>query len=60
MRSYSNPGEWVLDPFSGSAVTAFACKNNDRKYTCIEKNPDYFHKASESLKGKYDIYCQAA
>lgn len=55
--SYSNPGEWVLDPFSGSSVTAFVCKNNDRKYTCIEKNPDYFNRASESLKGNIAVYC---
>lgn len=38
----SREGAIVLDSFSGSASTAIACINTNRRYICIEKDPDYF------------------
>lgn len=60
IRTYSNPSELVLDPFSGSGVTAFACRNNQRKYTCIEKDLTYFEKSSQMLLGKSDFLARAS
>lgn len=37
----SNPGDLVLDPFSGSAVTLVAAARNGRRWTGIEKSPAY-------------------
>lgn len=38
----SREGAIVLDSFSGSASTAIACINTNRKYICIEKDLNYF------------------
>jgi adenine-specific DNA-methyltransferase len=37
----SNPGDLVLDPFSGSFSTGYACKVNDRKFIGFDLNEDY-------------------
>jgi len=39
--SWSNEGDIVLDPFSGSGTTAKMAKHNGRKYIGIEVNPEY-------------------
>lgn len=39
--SWSNPGEIVLDPFSGSGTTAKAAKELERQYIGFEINPEY-------------------
>ena len=39
--SWSNPGDIVLDPFSGSGTTAKAAKELERKYIGFEINPEY-------------------
>jgi DNA modification methylase len=31
----------ILDPFAGSGTTGVACKNLNRKYILIEKEPEY-------------------
>ena len=38
----SREGAIVLDSFGGSASTVLACLNTNRRYICIEKDPDYF------------------
>ena len=38
----SREGAIVLDSFGGSASTVLACINTNRRYICIEKDPDYF------------------
>lgn len=38
IRTYTNPGEVVLDPFAGSGTTARAATNSGRRYICFELN----------------------
>src|SRR5690606_35603545 len=42
IRTYSNPGDVVLDVAGGSATTAVAARNEGRSYIVIEKEPDYY------------------
>ena len=39
--SWSNEGDIVLDPFSGSGTTAKMAKYNGRRFVGIEVNPEY-------------------
>ena len=47
--SWSNEGDFVLDPFIGSGTTAKMAKHNGRKYIGIEINPDYCEIAANRL-----------
>lgn len=42
IRTYTNESETVLDSCAGSFTTAIACINTNRKYICIERDPQYF------------------
>lgn len=42
IRSYTSPGQTVLDFAAGSGTTAIAALREGRKYICIEKQPEYF------------------
>ena len=48
--SWSNEGDIVLDPFSGSGTTAKMAKHNGRRYIGIEVNPDYVAIAEKRLR----------
>lgn len=37
----SNENDIVLDPFAGSGTTGVACKNLNRNFILIEKEPEY-------------------
>jgi DNA modification methylase len=50
LRSCTNPGAKVIDPFSGSGVTLEACKKNDRRYLGIEKEKKFYDKIVERLR----------
>lgn len=39
---HTDIGEWVLDPFAGSAPLAKAARDLDRRFVVIEKDPDTF------------------
>ena len=41
IASWSNPGDVVLDPFSGSGTTCKAAKELNRQWCGIEINPEY-------------------
>jgi site-specific DNA-methyltransferase (adenine-specific) len=45
----SNPGDLVLDPFSGSGTTALAAQDLQRNYVGVELSPDYAQKTRERL-----------
>lgn len=49
LKSWSNPGDIVLDPFGGSGTTAKVSKILGRKYIYIEKVEKYFKIAEERL-----------
>jgi len=41
VATWSNPGDLVLDPFSGSGTTAKAAKTLGRQFIGLEVNPEY-------------------
>lgn len=45
VRTYTNPGELVLDNTAGSGTTAIAAMQSGRRWICIERDPDYFNMA---------------
>jgi DNA modification methylase len=49
IRSYSNPGELVLDPCFGSGATGHAARNTGREFLGIEGDPGYYQEAAFSL-----------
>lgn len=38
---HSNPGDLILDPFSGTGTTAVACLQTNRDYLIIERDQEY-------------------
>jgi site-specific DNA-methyltransferase (adenine-specific) len=50
IRTYTNPGELVLDSCMGSGTTAVACIRSGRKYTGFETDPEYYKTAIERTK----------
>ncbi len=47
----SDPGDMVLDPFSGSASTGVAAIESGREYIGIEKNKNYCRLSKQRLQG---------
>jgi len=45
IRTYTNPGELVLDNTAGSGTTAIAAIQSGRRWICIERDEGYFEKA---------------
>jgi site-specific DNA-methyltransferase (adenine-specific) len=50
IKTYTNEGNTVLDPFMGSGSTGVACVNTDRDFIGIELKQDYFDIASSRIK----------
>jgi len=50
IKTYTNEGETVLDFTMGSGTTGIACKNLNRNFIGIEKNPQYFKIARKRIK----------
>lgn len=50
IRTYTNPGEIVLDNATGSGTTGVACWNTGRDFIGIEKDPDIFKVARKRLE----------
>ena len=42
IKTYSIEGEIIVDNTAGSGTLAIAAINTNRRYICIEKDPDYF------------------
>ena len=49
IRTYTNPGETVLDFTMGSGTTGVACKNLGRAFIGIEQSAEYFAIASKRI-----------
>lgn len=50
VKTYSNEGDVVLDPFMGSGTTGVACLNTGRSFIGVEKDEKYFNVANGRLK----------
>lgn len=50
IRTYTNPGDLVLDNCMGSGTTGVACLNTGRRFIGIEKNDDYFAVAKARIE----------
>lgn len=50
IKTYSNPGETVLDFALGRATTAIAAINTDRNFIGIEKDKHWFERAEDRIK----------
>ena len=50
IRTYTNPGETVLDFTFGSGTTGVAAANTGRRFIGIERDPDYFTAASARIR----------
>ena len=50
IRASSNPGDLVLDPFSGSGTTAVVAAKLDRRYTGIDMSEDYVKETKKRLQ----------
>lgn len=45
IRTYTNPGDLVLDNCAGSGTTAVAAEQTGRRWICIEREPSYYYGA---------------
>lgn len=50
IKTYSNPGDVILDPTMGSGTTGVACVNTGRNFVGIEKDPAYFALARDRIE----------
>lgn len=50
IKTYTNPGDLVLDNCAGSCSTGVACRNTGRRFLGFEKEEKYFHIASKRLE----------
>ncbi|MHA2282310.1 MAG: DNA-methyltransferase [Promethearchaeota archaeon] len=50
INSSSNEGDWVMDPFAGSATTGIVCSVLNRKFVGIDSNNEYLDLAIKRFK----------
>lgn len=53
METFSHVGDLVLDPFAGSATTGLVAHQINRRFLCIEKDPEYYQLARQRLTLTY-------
>ncbi len=56
VKVHSNPGELVMDFFSGSGTTGMAAAKNDRSFTLVDANPEAVQVAVKRLV-EYEPEC---
>lgn len=54
IKTYTNPGDLVLDNCMGSGTTGVACANTGRRFVGIEQDPTYFTIAQERIAKAFD------
>lgn len=50
VKSFTNNGDTVLDPFMGSGTTGMVCKNLNRNFIGIELDSEYFKIAEKRIR----------
>ena len=53
IKTWSNTGDSVFDPFLGSGTTACACLNTNRKFIGCEISPEYFELAKKRIENHF-------
>jgi site-specific DNA-methyltransferase (adenine-specific) len=53
IKTYTNPGELVLDNTMGSGTTGVACMNTGRRFIGIERDEKYFAICQERIHRAY-------
>ena len=53
IKTYTNPGDLILDSCAGSMTTAIAAINTNRNYICIEKDEDIFKVGQKRVYERY-------
>jgi DNA modification methylase len=53
IRTYTNPGQVVLDNTMGSGTTGIAAVREGRKFVGIERDSEYFKIACERIRKGY-------
>ena len=49
IKTYTNPGDVILDPFMGSGTTGVAALNLGPNFIGFEREPEYFDIAQKRL-----------
>lgn len=55
VRTYTRPGELVLDPTCGSGTTALAARNEGRRFLCGDSDAGYVQIARDRLAAPYTV-----
>lgn len=55
VKTYSNPGDVILDPTMGNGTTGAACANTQRYFVGIEKDATYFATATKRVDDAYAL-----
>lgn len=50
VKTYSQPGEVILDNCMGSGTTAIACLNTNRQFIGFETKEEYYRKSLERIR----------
>jgi site-specific DNA-methyltransferase (adenine-specific) len=54
IRTYTRPGDLVVDPFVGSGTTALAARNTGRRFICGDFTQDYVDIARDRLRMPFE------
>lgn len=49
IKTYSNEGDWIIDPVAGSGTTGISAYKNNRNFVLIEKDEEYYKTIVERL-----------
>lgn len=52
IKTYTNEGDTIFDPYMGSGTTGVACKNLNRNFIGIEKDENYFKIAEQRINAR--------
>ena len=55
IRTYSDPGQLVLDVAAGSGTTALAAINTGRAWACMEKDPAIYEQARRRIEAHDEV-----